>query len=63
MAAMSPREPAPKLKSSNTEDGKPRTTKSPFARVALGRGFTVQITDRTKKKLTRGIPKSSRKED
>lgn len=63
MAAMSPREPTPKLKSSSTEDGKPRTTKSPFARVALGRGFTVQLSEKTSRKLTRGIPKASRKED
>jgi hypothetical protein len=63
MAAMSPRDPAPKLESDSVEDGKPRRTKSPFAKVALGRGYTVQLSERTSRKLTRGIPKASRKED
>jgi hypothetical protein len=60
MAAMSPRDPAPKLESTNET---PRRTKSQFSKVALQRGYTVQLSERTIRKLTRGIPKASRKED
>lgn len=41
--ALSPRDPAPRLRSTVKEQyGTPRTTQSRFQQVALGRGYTIK---------------------
>lgn len=53
--ALSPRTPAPKLRS-NSPYGK-RRTKSVYETVALARGYTVKAGLHTRSRLTRGIPR------
>jgi hypothetical protein len=55
--AMSPRTPAPKLRSTvKAEWGTPRRTQSVFQTVAVARGFTVKAGAVRRANLKKGIP-------
>jgi hypothetical protein len=57
--ALSPREPAPKLRSTHVCAGEaPRATSSVYQRVALIRGYTVKAGAATRSRLYRGVPRS-----
>lgn len=55
-AALSPREPAPKLVSSHkVEGGTPRRSQSPMQARALAQGFTLRAGPKTMARLHRGV--------
>lgn len=57
MTAMSPRHPAPKLKSDSGD--RPRQTQSVYQRVATGRGYTVRAGKATRARLAAGRVEAS----
>jgi len=55
-AALSPRTPAPKLRSTvRAEYGTPRRNQSVFQTVALARGYTVKAGAVRRSKLNKGV--------
>jgi hypothetical protein len=57
--ALSPRQPAPKLRSTVREQyGTPRRARSVFESVALSRGYTVKAgaVRRARLEVTKGVP-------
>jgi hypothetical protein len=62
-SAQSPRDPAPKLRSTHVVDGTaPRKTQTVYQAVALGRGYTVKAGATTRARLYRGIPRTKSNE-
>lgn len=56
-AALSPREPAPKLKSTVKEQyGTPRRPNTVFQNVAIARGYTIKAGAARRARLKRGVP-------
>lgn len=54
--AMSPRNPAPKLRSTVVEEyGTPRKTQSVFQHVSLTRGYTVRAGAIRRSRLQKGV--------
>jgi hypothetical protein len=57
--ALSPRQPAPKLRSTVKEQyGTPRQTQSVFQHVSLSRGFPVKAGKVRRDRLTKGVVRS-----
>lgn len=56
MTAMSPRTPAPRLRSTNLDKwGSPRQTESKLQKISLARGYTIKAGAPRRARLQKGI--------